>query len=134
MDLDKLPLFGVISRRMEWLTDRQRVLAQNVANVDTPGYQARDLAPMDFRRALKSAARMALQASDPRHLVPVRGANGGAKEQPSAASEVTLSGNTVSVDQEMRKVAETAIDYQLVTNLYRRHLGMLRSVIGRSGG
>ena len=134
MDLDKLPLFGLISRRMDWLTDRQRVLAQNVANVDTPGYQARDLAPMDFRRALKTATRMGLQASDPRHLVPVRASASGAKEQPAAASEVTLSGNTVSVDQEMRKVAETAIDYQLVTNLYRRHLGMLRSVIGRSGG
>jgi flagellar basal-body rod protein FlgB len=44
---------------------------------------------------------------------------------------VKISGNTVSLDSELMKSADTAMDYQLVTNLYRKQLGMFRAVLSR---
>ena len=46
--------------------------------------------------------------------------------------ETTASGNSVSLDAEMTKVAETAMDYQLITNLYRKQIGLIRTVVGRN--
>ena len=48
MDGSSVPLLSLLTTRMSWLSGRQSVLAQNVANADTPGYQARDMKPMDF--------------------------------------------------------------------------------------
>ena len=53
MAINDLPLFSQIKGRLTWLDERQRVIAQNVANADTPGYVGRDLnQPTDFARAL----------------------------------------------------------------------------------
>ena len=54
MDLKKLTLFRMMSDRMDWLTQRQQVLSQNVANADTPQYGARDLKPIDFKGSVRS--------------------------------------------------------------------------------
>lgn len=43
MNLKSMPLFGLMGRRMAWLTQRQMVLSQNIANADTPGYKPKDL-------------------------------------------------------------------------------------------
>ena len=52
MGVDDIPLFGMLRGRLGWLSERQRVVAENVANADTPGYRARDLsAPADFSQA-----------------------------------------------------------------------------------
>jgi flagellar basal-body rod protein FlgB len=48
MDTGTLPLFKAMSQRMSWLGERQKTLAQNVANADTPKYLAKDLKPMSF--------------------------------------------------------------------------------------
>ena len=55
MDLSQVPLFAALSKRMAWLTERQSVLAQNVANGDTPGYVAQDLPAPDFSKYLANA-------------------------------------------------------------------------------
>lgn len=130
MELEKQPLFAAIAQRMSWLGQRQRVLAQNVSNVDTPGYQARDLKPVDFRTTL--GARLALASTEGGvSLGPARG--GSMREQAQKSGEMTLSGNTVSLEDEMLKVSETGREYQLASNLYKKHLGMLRTAIGRTG-
>jgi len=46
---------------------------------------------------------------------------------------VTLSGNAVDLEGELRKVSETSMDYQAMVNLYRKHVSMLRTAIGRNG-
>jgi flagellar basal-body rod protein FlgB len=132
MDFSKLPLFSLISQRMGWLSDRHKVLAENVANADTPGYVARDLKPVDFAALANAAtARLHQSVTDPRHL----DASGGAARKPAEVkdkkAEATLSGNTVSIEQEMMKVADTAMDYQLITNLYRKQIGLIKTAIGR---
>ena len=49
MDLNKVSLFGMMKQRLAWLGQRQEVLAQNIANADTPGYRPRDIKPLEFR-------------------------------------------------------------------------------------
>jgi flagellar basal-body rod protein FlgB len=131
MDLNRLSLFSFISQRMSWLGERQKILAENIANVDTPRFEARDLKPFDVKAAgLSAGRRMALTQSDPAHAGGLRGggAHGTVKTKPT---ETTISGNTVSMEGELMKSAETAMDYQLVTNLYRKQLGMIRAVLSR---
>lgn len=135
MDLNRIPLFQMMTRRMGWLSDRQRVLAENIANSDTPGYQARDLRPLDFRRELaQSTARITPVATDARHLAARGGGAGDPRSERTRPTETTISGNAVTVEQEMMKAGETQNDYQLVTTLYRRHMGLLRSVLARGPG
>jgi flagellar basal-body rod protein FlgB len=132
MNISKLPLFSLISQRIGWLSERQKVLAENVANSDTPDYKARDLKPMDFAAMAGNAGlRLAPAMTDQRHFEGR--ASGAAKSAPvkDGKAEATLSGNTVSLEPEMMKVAETAMDYQLVTNLYRKQIGLIKAVIGR---
>jgi flagellar basal-body rod protein FlgB len=147
MDLSSIPLFEALAKRMSWLTDRQAVLAQNVANADTPGYVAHDLKPLDFRSilgqttssaalatgspiALASASTVALATTQPGHLTPPSTTDGFAQEK--LKGESALNGNRVSLEDEMMKVSQTASDYALTTTLYRAHLGLIKSVLGRS--
>lgn len=132
MNLSKLPLFSMISQRLGWLTERQRVLAENIANVDTPGYKARDLKAMRFDALDQPASgRLTPASTDSRHLGP-RGGTDKPTVVKTKGGETTLSGNSVTLESELMKVADTATDYQLVTNLYRKQIGMLKAVIGRN--
>jgi flagellar basal-body rod protein FlgB len=133
MDFSRLPLFGMISRRMDWLSQRQQVLAQNVANADTPDYRPRDLRALDFRAELRGQTqRLAAATTSGAHqqsrIIPPPH-----RIDTPRASETTLSGNSVQLDSELMKVADTTMDYQLTANIYRRQVAMLRAAIGRPG-
>ena len=132
----RLSIFEVIARRMDWLGQRQNVLAQNVANADTPGYEPQDLKDGPFGRLLASKlAPVAPASTHPSHLA------GQAPVPPPSESEdqrdrfeTAPSGNAVVLEEQLVKVAETQMAYQTMTNLYRKHLGMIRTALGRSGG
>jgi flagellar basal-body rod protein FlgB len=137
MDFSKLPLFSMISQRIGWLSERQKVLAENVANADTPNYKARDLKPQDFAAmagAAGAGGRLVPAATDSRHFDTRAGGRSNTAQTKDSKAESTLSGNTVSLESEMMKVAETAMDYQLITNLYRKQIGLIKAVIGRGQG
>lgn len=133
MDFSKIPLFSAMTRRMTWLGQRQQVLAQNIANADTIGYGAQDLKePVfnDLLRGVRSGVTLATTA--PRHI-PGAGAAAPVVER-APDSERTTSGNSVVLEDQMMKVSKTAMDFQLTTNLYRKHLAMIKTVLGRNGG
>jgi flagellar basal-body rod protein FlgB len=137
MDLANLPLFSAISRKMNWLTARQNLLAQNVANVDTPQYKAVDLRPLDFRGELAQAQgqpQLQLASTSPGHLsTPVSDLSGDGATQ-KETFERDINGNTVSIEDEMMKVTETPSDYQLITSLYKKQIGLLKQAIGKGTG
>jgi flagellar basal-body rod protein FlgB len=130
MDLGTLPLFKAMTQRMSWLGERQKTLAQNVANADTPKYLAQDLKPLSFGELMGSAAKLQMTATQPNHLA---GGAGAARFAPAVdkSAPVSPSGNSVSLEEQMLKVSGTATDYQLTTELYRQHLTMLRTVLGK---
>lgn len=132
MDFTNLPLLGALTRKMNWLTERQRVLSENIANANTPHYQSVDLRPLDFRKQLdETQARLQLVSTDPGHFTS--GPNPPAVPADAlvkAPEDRELSGNTVSVEDEMIKVSQTAADYQLMTNLYKKQIGLIKDAIG----
>jgi flagellar basal-body rod protein FlgB len=126
----------MMSQRLAWLGRRQEVLAQNVANADTPGFMARDLKEPSFRQLLgKSAAgNIRLAETRPGHITPSGAVNANFKTFEDKEGDVSLSGNSVDVEAEMMKVAKTAMDHQLTINLYRKQIAMIKAALGRPGG
>jgi flagellar basal-body rod protein FlgB len=132
MDLSNVPLLSMLKDRMSWLTSRQNVLSQNVANADTPGYTAQDLKPLNFAAMLHTVQHSTagtLATDDPRHI-SVKQTNDGYDDVDSPDNAGTTSGNTVSLEEEMIKVSETQADYQAASNLYTKALQMMRTAIG----
>jgi flagellar basal-body rod protein FlgB len=132
MNLNDIPLFRMMSQRMEWLSQRQQLLANNVANANTPGYRAQDLNPLSFDKLLRSGnGKMSARTTRSGHLSGGASVGGGKfKLKPKDDDKAqTMTGNDVALEQEMMKVAQTAMDYQLTTNLYRKHLAMIRSAL-----
>ncbi len=113
--------------RLHWLDRRQAVLAQNIANADTPGFAPRDIAPF---AALLAGRVMEPARTDPRHLAP-RG--GPARAVTDRAGDRSPNGNAVSLDQQALLVAETDQQHALALGLHRRMMGMMRTALGRSG-
>ena len=127
MGIADLPLLSQIKGRMTWLDERQRVVAQNVANSDTPGYVARDLkAPTDFAAALRQAG--PLQAART-HAAHISTSNGPVARFTSSAapdSETTLDGNSVVVEEQMLKMAESRMAYDAAIGFYTKSMQMIR--------
>jgi flagellar basal-body rod protein FlgB len=131
MPIADIPILSMLRERMEWHQERQRVLAENVANADTPNYKARDLAPPNFEREL-SVASLSLARTDGNYI-----AGSGASGSEFAADthtryEVRPRGNTVTHEDEMMKVASNQMDYEAVTSLYTRSLALIKLAIGRA--
>ena len=125
MDPTDIGLFRLAEQRLAWVDRRQQLLAQNVANANTPGYQARDVAPFAAMLASPSLAQ-----TSPLHLegsAPMAGVLAG------RPSERAPSGNTVSVEDQLSKVADTSGIQELVLNLHHTYQSMIRTALGRSG-
>lgn len=134
MDLESLSVFRALQARMRWLNERQEVLAQNVANADTPHYQSRDLKPLDFRDVLRGGpSELRVAVSHPGHIAPARDVGSRRPDAQPAKLEANPTGNAVVLEEEMLKVGQTAHDYQLMTNLYAKSLGMIKAALGRGG-
>jgi flagellar basal-body rod protein FlgB len=134
MDLSKIPLLEAITKRMSWLGERQSVLAQNVANADTPGYTPKDVKAPTFTELVSGASpRLALAVTAPGHITPVSDA-GSFKITPDKVTERSLNGNAVQLEDQMMKVSDAAGDYALTTSLYRKQLGLIKLALGQSSG
>ncbi len=123
----------MLKTRMHWHQTRQKLLAENVSNADTPGFQPKDLKVPTFApNGTPAGGALAALRTDPSHLA---GASSRTGEDPRNARrfEVTPSGNAVSLEDEMLKVAQNQSDYQLAASLYQKSLQMLRTAVGRRG-
>lgn len=123
-------LMRLVTDKMSYLGQRQAVLAQNVANVNTPGYKAKDLTPFTFSDALKESSG-AMRVTDVNHMLPASmdGVNASAKK--ARTFETVPSGNSVEIEQQMMAVSQTAIDYQAVAGIYHKMMGLFRTAIGK---
>ncbi|MCB1476169.1 MAG: flagellar basal body rod protein FlgB [Rhodobiaceae bacterium] len=126
-----LPILGALKERMHWQQARQTVLAQNVANADSPGYQARDIAEPDFSSLLASQTGPARTNTGHMTLASVGSGTDSWRSSEVRSFETTPSGNSVDLEDEMMKVAQNQMDYQMATTLYSRGMGLLRTALGR---
>ena len=121
-------IFKLAEKRLAWAAGRQQVLAQNVANANTPGYVARDVAP--FSAALAQAGEAALSRTAPSHMQGAASATAARLLRPT---ERAPDGNAVSLEDQLTKVADTSSTQELAITLYRKYQGMFRTALGRGG-
>lgn len=132
MLLGDIPIFSMLKQRMHWLSERQTVLAENVANADTPKYVARDLKELDFNRMVaEGQGRLYTVQTHAAHIAkasvsPER--SGRVAKRPDF--ETTPTGNAVVLEEQMMKVAGTQMDYEMASGLYSKSLGLLKSALG----
>jgi flagellar basal-body rod protein FlgB len=131
MAVTELPLFSMLKTRMRWLETRQRLLAENVANAETPGYQGRDLRPQDFSRQLQAATSVQMISTNAGHLAGVSQTNPSFQSDRNKAFEVTPRGNNISLEEEMMRIAQNQVDHQTAATLYSRSLGLIKAAIGK---
>ncbi len=135
MDIGQIPLFAALSKRMSWLTARQTVLAENVANANTPGYSAKDLKELDFKSLIGNSpgsGPLRLAADKPGHIAPT------VPNNPTPVVTISdgksLDGNGVSLESEMMKVSTNAADYSVITAIYKQNISMIKTVLGGGSG
>jgi flagellar basal-body rod protein FlgB len=133
MPLSDFPILSMLRTRMEWHQERQRVLAENVANSDTPHYQAKDLVAPDFSRQVAVAAGtpLALDRTDSSHLTRLAAPSIEFASDTRGRYEVRPRGNTVTHEDEMMKVATNQMDFEAVTSLYSHSLALIKTAIGK---
>lgn len=135
MALADMPFFSKLKTKMQWHQSRQRVLAENVANADTPSYRAKDLKSIDFSRAMaevSSSSGIATAVTDRQHFrVAGLGGNGAFQSERTGTFEITPEGNRVVLEEEMMKVTANQMDFQAAASLYERGLKMLKTAVSR---
>lgn len=119
-------LFDLAAQQTRWLSVSQSVIANNVANANTPGYEAQSVRP--FSEVLDKT-QMQLASTDPQHLGLSPTAPGAVTTADEDSWETTVSGNSVSLEQEMIKAGDVRRDFSLNTNIVRAFHGMLMSAV-----
>lgn len=126
----KTNLMQLMAKRMDYLGDRHKVLAQNVANADTPNYRPSDLRQQNFQKALKEAnSRQPLALTQPNHLRPVSPQNTFAVDKDKKPYETSLSKNGVVLEEQMMKMTQNQGDYTLNAELYNKYTAMAKMAL-----
>jgi flagellar basal-body rod protein FlgB len=119
-------IFDLAERRLEWIDQRQLVLSQNIANADTPEYQARDLSPFE---KLLARAPITPTLTNKLHM---EGHVQEASLTQTLPAERAPDGNAVNVETELTKVADDETNSALVGNLWKSYMGLYLNALGRS--
>jgi flagellar basal-body rod protein FlgB len=134
--LEEIGLFHLADDRMRYLTAQQSVIARNIANADTPGYQAQDIAPFHPASGTLGAslnAPLALASTEPGHFGIATGSVSNSDwslmAAPGASYGEKPNGNTVSLEEQMMKQADVANNFALATAAYSKSLSILKAGI-----
>jgi flagellar basal-body rod protein FlgB len=130
MAMTDLPILSMLRTRMQWHQERQRVLAENVANSDTPKFRPRDLKELDFKSSA-SPANVGIARTNAAHFAASADSASRFQLQRMGPNEIRPAGNAVNLEDEMMKVAQNQMDYQAATMLYSRSLGLIKTALGK---
>lgn len=143
MTTQDLTLMSAMLKKMDWLEERQKVIAQNIANADTPGYRPLEVKPLDFKELLGgTASKLSLSVgsaeagssplamTQPDHLeadtigAPEQKVPTGKEKHPY---EVAPAGNAVILEEQLLKMNENYTDHAFVSNLYQRNVNLIKA-------
>ena len=130
MAVGEISLLSMLKTKMHWHNERQNVLAENVANSDTPRFKARDLRELKFEVPQSIAPRR----TDGVHFSSFGNGIAGGEAVKASVFETRPSGNAVVLEDEMLKIGQNQSDYQAAASLYQKGIGLLRTAIGRKTG
>ena len=126
-----------IGDAMRHLSDRQRVIAQNVANSDTAGYKAREVEAPDFSHLVSDSGKARI--ARPRIEITSGMAALGARQQTTGnlildkdISEIKPNGNNVTLEDQLLKMGQVQADFAALSNLYRKQMSLLKTATGKN--
>ena len=128
MDIANSPFFSLLRTRLDQLSERQRLIAENIANASTPGYRPRDLDTAGFERMLASHASgggLQMTRTSPTHMI-AGGGTGQVNVVTRNDSETTIDGNAVVLEEEMARASETRMQFETGLALYQKGLELVR--------
>ncbi len=114
------------SQRTQWLSARESLIAGNVANANTPGFRAADLQPFS---AVLDSTQVSMVTTNPGHMTPTQDELATARVTESDASDATLSGNSVRLEQDMIKLGDVNREYSMSNNIKRAIHQMMMSAL-----
>ena len=126
MDLSQTTLFQMFEKRFAHTAQRQRILSQNMANLNTPGYNASDLKPLEFKNELKRTSDLTPVATSPKHLSGVKGQQAFRAESDRNPEDPLISENGVALEDQLMKMSEASGMHALVTTLYAKQTDMVK--------
>jgi flagellar basal-body rod protein FlgB len=134
LDLANTPFFGLLRQRLDHLSERQRLIAENIANASTPGYRPRDLDTSGFENMLAATAGggMTLARTNAGHMTQGGGSRS-ANIVTRNDSETTIDGNAVVLEEQMARAAETRMNFETGIALYQKGLELVRMAVRPPG-
>jgi flagellar basal-body rod protein FlgB len=134
MSINDLPVLSALRTRMQWHQERQRILAENVSNSDTPNFKPRDLVEPKFAPngagASGPAGSLAMMQTSASHISASGGGPSFAQDG-KGTFQTRPAGNAVNLEDQMLKVSANQMDYAAATSLYSRSLHLLKTAIGK---
>ena len=127
---EDLTLFAMAQKSIDYLSRREAVLSENVANANTPQYKSKDLTPLDFKDLMQAPAEpVRATVTNPMHFSP--------EVEPTRFESVTErhpeeskpDGNQVQIEDQMQKIGDTKSSYELAINLMMKHIAMLKTAL-----
>ena len=118
--------------QMAYNMQRQTVLSSNIANVDTPGFKAYDLKDLDFgSMADAEANRLDMRATAPKHMPGINPYTGPYRTEADRNTfESTPMQNNVVIEEQMAKVNDVGLQYQMASGIYRKMNTLFKTAIG----
>lgn len=123
--MEPVYIMKLANQHQNWLSLREATVAQNVANANTPGYQAKDVESFS---SLFDKKQVHMRGTQPGHMSAIDATERSEEVENKDSWDITYSGNSVSLEQEMMKVNEIARDHALTTSIMKSmHQMMLLS-------
>jgi flagellar basal-body rod protein FlgB len=137
MAINDLPILSALRTKMQWHQERQRVLAENISNANTPNFKPRDLVAPQFDKSGASSSvggtmgSLAMMRTSASHIAVSGGAQSFNGDGGKSGFLTRPAGNAVNLEDQMMKVSANQMDYAAATSLYSRSLGLLKTAIGK---
>lgn len=135
MAINDLPLLSALRTKMQWHQERQRVLAENISNANTPNFKPTDLVVPQFDNKGSNVGgtggALAMMRTSGNHLSVSGGKHTFEGDSGRSGFLTKPAGNAVNLEDQMLKVSANQMDYAAATSLYTRSLGLLKTAIGK---
>jgi flagellar basal-body rod protein FlgB len=135
MAMNDLPILSALRTKMQWHQERQRVLAENISNSDTPNFRPRDLVEPKFDRSGATVGggmgTLPMARTSATHITASGAADSFDNDRGRSGFQTRPAGNAVNLEDQMLKVSANQMDYAAATSLYSKSLHLLKTAIGK---
>lgn len=134
MTIQNIGLLNAIGAKMDYINQRQTLIAQNVANSDTPGYRPKDLKEYDFSSLVDThsatGGNVKVATTDDQHMPNAEATFDPKSRKQRDMYEVAPAGNSVIIEEQLIKAGQNTMDYNLMLNVYQKQIGMIKTALG----